>query len=105
LSRNGSYHLRVIIEPPSCRQYELGDILAVGRLNWDGIIDKNDDPENWPLPGGWSSVRSFLSHGNGHDNGEDEEDTQCGDNWTGTGMGRMDRKGNGMGKGKERVNG
>jgi hypothetical protein len=31
--------LRAKIEPPSCRQYKLGDFLAVRPLNWDEIIN------------------------------------------------------------------
>jgi len=31
----GGDDLRAMIEPPSCRQYKLGDFLAVGRRNWD----------------------------------------------------------------------
>jgi len=39
----GSDDLRVKIEPPSCRQYKPGDILAVKPKNLDEIIDEVDD--------------------------------------------------------------
>jgi hypothetical protein len=42
----GSDDLRAKIEPPPCGQYKPGDFLAVRRLNWDEIIDKDDDDEN-----------------------------------------------------------
>jgi len=38
--------LRAKIEPPSCRQYKPGDFLAVRPLNWDEIIDEDDDDDN-----------------------------------------------------------
>jgi hypothetical protein len=39
------------IEPRSGRQYKPGDFLAVRPLNWDEIIDKDDDNDNWADPG------------------------------------------------------
>jgi hypothetical protein len=34
--------LRAKIEPPRCRQYEPGDLLAVRPLDWGEIIDEDD---------------------------------------------------------------
>jgi hypothetical protein len=96
----GSDHLRSQIEPPSCRQYKPGDFLAVRPLNWDEIIDENDDDENWADPGAPRGGRSHPGDGNGHDNGEGEEDMQGGDKGTGTGKGTKDVKGKGKGKRK-----
>jgi hypothetical protein len=31
------------MEPPSCLLYKRSDILAVGSLNWDEIINEDDD--------------------------------------------------------------
>jgi len=47
----GHDHLRVKIEMPRCRQYKPGDVLAVEPLNWDEIIEKDGDDENWADPG------------------------------------------------------
>jgi hypothetical protein len=47
----GSDHLRVKIESPSCRQYMLGDMMAVRPPNGDEIIDEDADDENWADPG------------------------------------------------------
>jgi hypothetical protein len=37
---------RAKVEPPSCRQYKQGEILAIRQLNWDEIMDEDDDNEN-----------------------------------------------------------
>jgi hypothetical protein len=42
----GSDDLRAMIEPPSFRQYKPGDFMAIGPLNWDEIINEDDDDEN-----------------------------------------------------------
>jgi len=42
----GSNDLRAKIEPPSCQQYKPGDFLAIRHLNWDEIIDEDDDDDN-----------------------------------------------------------
>jgi len=81
----GSDDLRAKIEPPSCRQYKPGDFLAVRPLNWDEIIDKDDDDENWADPGAPSGGRSRRGDGNDNDDGEVEEDTQGGEKGTGKG--------------------
>jgi hypothetical protein len=92
--------LRAKIERLSCRQYKPGDFLAVRPLNWDEIIDKDDDDENWPDPGAPSGERSRPVHENHNDDGEGEEDTQGGEKGTGKGKGTKDGKGKGKGKGK-----
>jgi len=43
--------IRAMIEPPRCRQCEPGNFLPVRPPNWDEIIEKDDDDENWPHPG------------------------------------------------------
>ena len=96
----GSDDFRVKIEPPSCRQYKPGDFLAVRPLNWDDIIDKDDDDKNWADPGALSVGRSRPEDGNDNDNGEGEEDMQGGEKGTGNGTGTKDGKGKGKGKGK-----
>jgi len=42
----GSDDLRAKIEPPSCRLYKPGYFLAVRPLNWDKIIEEDDDDVN-----------------------------------------------------------
>jgi len=96
----GSDHLRVKIEPPRCWQYEPGHFLAVRPLNWDEIIDEDDDDENWADPGAPSGGRSRPGDDNDNDDREGEEDTQGGDKATGKGKGPKDGKGKGKGKGK-----
>jgi hypothetical protein len=96
----GSDDLRANIEPPSCRQNKPGDFLAVRLLNWDEIIDEDDDDENWADPRAPSGGRSSLGDGNDNDNGEGEEDTQGGEKGTEKGKGTKDGKGKEKGKGK-----
>jgi hypothetical protein len=102
----GSDDPRPKIELPSFRQYKPGDFLAVRPLNWDEIIEEEDDDDNWADPGAPSSGRSRPSEGNNIDNGESEEDMQGGEKGTRKGKGTNDgkRKGtateNGKGKGK-----
>jgi len=96
----GSDDLRAKIEPPSCRQYKRGDVLAVRPQILDEIIDEDDDDENWVDPAAPSGGSSRPGDGNDNDNGEGEEDTQGGEKGTGKGKGTMDVKGKGMGKGK-----
>jgi hypothetical protein len=92
--------LRAKIEPPSCRQYKPGDFLAVRPLNWDDIINEDDDDENWADPGAPSGGRSRSGDGHDNDNGEGEEDTLGGEKGTGKGKGTKDGKGKGKGQGK-----
>jgi hypothetical protein len=75
----GSDDLRAKIEPPSCLQYEPDDFLAVRPLNWDEIIDENDDDENWADPQAPSSGRSCPGDVNTNNDGEGEEDTRGGE--------------------------
>jgi len=89
---------RAKIQPPSCRQYKPGNCLAVRLLNWDEIIDEDDDDENWGDPGAPSDVRSHPGDGNDNDNGEGEEDTQRCEKGSGKGKGTQDGKGKGTGK-------
>jgi len=90
----------VKIEPPSCRQYKRGKFLAVRPLNWDEIIDEDDDDGNWADPGAPSSGRSHPGDGNDNDDGEGEADTQGCEKGNGKGKGTKDGKGKGKGKGK-----
>jgi len=96
----GSNDLRAKIEPRGCQQYKPGDFLAVRPLNWDEIIDEDDDDENWAGRGAPSGVRSHPGDGNDNDDSDGEEDTQGGEKGTGKGMGTKGGKGTGMGKGK-----
>jgi len=99
----GSDDLSAKIESPSCRQYKPGDFLAVRPLNWDEIINEDDDDDNWADPGAPSGGRSCRGDGNDNDDGEGEEATQGGEKGTGKGKGTKDGKG--KGKGKEKGNG
>ena len=63
-------------EPPSCQQYKPADFLAIIPLNWDAIIDKDDDDDNWVDPGVPSSGRSCLRNGKDNHIGESEEGMQ-----------------------------
>jgi hypothetical protein len=99
-SRYCSDDLRAKIEPPSCRQYKPGDFQAVRPLNWDEIIDEDDDDENWADPGAPSGGRSHPGDDNDNDDCKGEEDTQGGEKGTGNGKGTKDGKGKGQGKGK-----
>jgi hypothetical protein len=96
----GSDDLRAKIEPPSCRQYKPGDFLAIRPLNWDEMIDEDDDDENWADPGAPSGGRSRPGDGHDNDNGEGKEDTQGGEKGTGNGKETKDGKGKGKGQGK-----
>ena len=96
----GSDDLRAKIESPCFWQYKPGDFLAVRPLNWDEIIDKDDDDENWADPGAPSGGWSRPGDDNENDDGKGEEDTQGGEKGTRKGKGTMDGKGKGKGKGK-----
>jgi hypothetical protein len=96
----GTNDLRAKIEPPSCRQYKPGDFLAIRQLNWDEIIDEDDDDENWADPGGSSGGRSRPGDGNANNESKGEDDTQGGEKGTGKGMGTKDGKEKGKEKGK-----
>ena len=49
---SSSDDLSTKIELPSCRQYKPGNFLAIGPLNWDEIINEDDDNENLADAGG-----------------------------------------------------
>jgi len=95
----GSDDPRAKIEPPSCRQYKPGDFLGIRPLNWDEIIDEDDDDDNWADSGAPSGGRSRPSDGNDNDDSEGEEDTQGGEK--GTGKGKVQRMGRGKGSGRQ----
>jgi len=99
--------LRAKIDRPSCRQYKPGAFLAVRLLNWDEIIDEDDDDENWADPGAPSGGWSRPGYGNHNDNSEGEEDMQGGEKMTGkgTGKGKGTKDGKGKGKGKRKGKG
>jgi len=111
----GSNDLRVKIEPPSCRPYKPGDFMAIGPLNWDEMIDEDDDDENWADPGARSGGRSHPGDGNDNDNCEGDEDMQGGKKGSrkeegtkdreGKGKATVDGKGKWKGKGKGNSNG
>jgi len=92
--------LRANIEPPSYQQYKPGDFRPVGPLNWEEIIDQDNDDEIWAGPGAPSGGRSPPSDGHYNDYGEGEGDMQRGEKGTGKEKGTKDGKGKGMGKGK-----
>ena len=97
-SLDSSDGLRAKIEPPSCRQYKPGDIQAVRPLNWDEIIDRDDDDETWADPSVPSGGRSHPGDDNENGDGEGEEETQGGEIGTGKGKGTKDGKGKEKGK-------
>jgi len=99
----GSDDVSARIEPPSCRQYKPGAFLAVRPLNWEEIIDEEDDDENWEDPGAPSGGWSRPGDENDNDDGEGEEDKTGGEKGTGEGKGTKD--GQGKGKGKQKGNG
>ena len=107
----GCNDLRAKIEPTSWRPYKPGDFLAVRPLNWDEIMNEDDDNDRWADPGAPSSGRSRTSHGNDNEDSAGEEDTQGSEKRTGKGKGTMDGKGrakgnaNEEGKGKGKGNG
>jgi hypothetical protein len=97
----GSDDVRAKIEPPCCRQYKPGNFLAVTPLDWDEIIDEDDDYDNWADPGAPSGDRSRSSNGNDNDDSEGEEGMQGGEKGTGKRKGTKDGKGKGKGKATE----
>jgi len=101
LSWYGSNDPRAQIEPPSCRKYKPGDILATRALTWDETIEEDDDDDNWVDPRVPSSGRSRPSDGNGNDDGKGkEEDMQGSGKGTGKEKGTQDGKGKQTGKWK-----
>jgi len=100
----GSNDVRAKIEPPRCRQYRAGEFLAGTPLNWDKIIDNDDDDDNSANPRARSDGRSRSHNDNGIDDGDGEEDTQGREQGTGKEKGIFDRKGKGKGKGEAKGN-
>ena len=96
----GSDDLRAMIVPPSRRQYKPGDFLAIRPLNWNELINEDDDDENWADPGALSGGRRRPGAVNDNDNGEGEEDMHGGEKGTGERKGTKDGKWKGKGKGK-----
>jgi len=92
---------RAKIESPSCPQYKPGDFLAVRPLNWDDIIDEDDDDDNWADPGVPSGGKSRPSDPNYNDDSKCEKDTQGSEQGPGKGKGTKDGKGKGKGKATE----
>jgi hypothetical protein len=78
-------------------------------LNWNEIIHKDDDNDNWADLGAPSSRRNLTNDGNNNDVSEDEEDMQGGEKGTGKGKGTKHGKGKDKGKptqdGKGKVKG
>jgi hypothetical protein len=105
----GSDDLRALIEPPSCRQSKPGILEANRPLNWDEIINEDDDDDNWADPGPLSGEWNHPGDVNDNDDGESEEDIQGGEKGTTKGKGTKDgnRKGKATedGKGKEKGKG
>jgi len=87
-----------MIEPPSCWQYKPGNFLAVRPVNWDEIIDDDDDDENWADPRTPSRGRSCSNDSNDNDDSEGEEDTQGGEKGPGNGKSTNDGKWKAKGK-------
>jgi hypothetical protein len=77
--------------------------LAVRPLNWDEIVDEDDDGENRADPRAPSGGRSHPGDDIDNDDGEGEEDTQGGEK--GTGKGKWTKDGKGKRKGKGEPNG
>ena len=96
----GSDDPRAEIQPPRCRQYKPGDFPAVRPLNWDEMIDDNDDDDDRADPGALSGERSRPGDGNGNDDCESDDDTQGSEKGTGQGKGIKDGKGKEKGKQK-----
>jgi len=89
-SSYGSNDPRAMIEPPSCQEYKPGEFLAIRPVNWDAIIQQDDDDENWADPRAPSVRRSHPSDWNANDDKEVEEDTQGGEQGTGKWKGTKD---------------
>jgi len=96
VSWDGSDVPRAMIEPPSCSQYKPGDFLALRPHNWDEIINKDENDENWEHPGALSGGRRRPGDGNDNNYGEGKQDTQGGE--TGTAKGKGTKHGKGKGK-------
>ena len=96
----GSDDLRAKMELPSCWQYKPHNFLAVRPLNWDEIIDEDNDDDNWADPRAPSCGWSRPGDENDNYNAEGGEDTRSGEKGTRKGKGTKVGKGKGKGKGK-----
>jgi len=96
-SSYGGDDLRAEIEPPSRQLFKPSDLLAITPLNWDEMIDENDDDENRADPGALSGGWSHPGDGNDNNDGKGDEDTHGGEKGTGKGKGTKDGTGKGMG--------
>jgi hypothetical protein len=94
----GSDGLTGKIKPPSSQQYNPGDFLAIGQLNWNDVIDEDNDDENWADHGWPSGGRSHPGDGNDNDDSTGEEDMEGSGKGTGKGMGTNEEKGKGRGE-------
>jgi hypothetical protein len=99
----GSHGLRAKIEPPSSREYKPADFLGVRPLNWDEIINENQDGENWAHPGALSIEWGSPGNDNQNDNGASEEVLEGSVTRTGRGKGTEAGKGKGKRKGNGKL--
>jgi len=67
------------IEPPICWQLKPTDFLPVRPLNWDAIMNDDDDDEHWVAPGVPIGGRSRRCDGNDNANSQGEEDMHGGE--------------------------
>jgi len=99
------------VEGPCCQQSKPGDILAVGPLDWDEIIEEDYDNENGVGPGPWNHGRSGGRDDKVNDGSERKVDRQCSQKGSRKGKGTKDgigtgkRKATDKGKGKWKRNG
>jgi len=92
--------LRSKIEPPSRQQYKPGDFLAIRPLNWDDIVNEDNDDVNWADSGAPGGGRNHPGGGNENDDSEGEEEMQGSEKGTALGKRTIKRKQKGKGKGK-----
>jgi hypothetical protein len=62
--------LHTVIESCSWQQEKPGEFLTVRPMNWDEILDKDDDTANWADPGppsdGWGRLSHLIDNDNGN---------------------------------------
>jgi len=88
------------LEPPRCLQYKPGNFLAIRPLNWDEMIDKDDDDENWVDHRAPTGGKTRPGDCNDNDDREGEEETEGGE--TGTRKGKGTKYGKEIGTGKKK---
>jgi hypothetical protein len=96
-----SNDIRAKIELPRCRQYKPTNFLAVRPRNWNQIIDKDFDENNWAGLRASSGRQSHPGDDNDNDKSEGEENTEGGEKGMGKVKGTKDGKGKGNGMGTE----